>query len=270
MGFFSAQFERVFGHRIHRRVVEKEVFDLPRNLETENGAIPNGVIAGNAHSHPSQSAARAVQSAHREDYVKLREEDADESDLLLCKHDSCRKISQASTDSANSSEESRDTGVYSSGSNVEDYGKLTKLHVSIPQAASLELDPSGLGQFRLDSTDSGYGENCAGGRVPTYLKLSSIPSDLGTAEAPPGREFDNGSDDGGDVYHQIGSSEPDANGLMYSEQRMPSYTRISSIPGPLANGIAPSVDNQDHLSFLNGNLPNGTAPSMDRPEQWST
>ncbi|XP_071800082.1 interleukin-6 receptor subunit beta-like [Asterias amurensis] len=267
------QFERILDGRVPRRDIEREVFDLPPNHCTPNGVIPNGIL-GNTHlSQPCAEGGCAADHGEA-DYVKLREEASKESDRLLCEVDSCRKLSRTSTDSANSSEDFHEKDPLSPGSTTGGSGKLSALFVHLPGSVSLERLHTGLGRSALDSTDSGYGETCTENRVPSYLKLSTIQTDGGLVEVPPSAEFDteNDEDGGGDVYHRLGTGEAigidsdpslsQSQPCIYSEETMPSYTRLVAIPGPLSNGVAPSLDN--------GHLLNGTAPSFDNHGPGST
>ncbi len=251
-----------------------EVFDLPPNHHTPNGVIPNEIL-GNSHLSQPCAEGACVADHGEEDYVKLREEASKELDPLLGENDSCRKLSRTSTDSANSSENSHEKDPLSPGSTTFGSGKLSALFVHLPGSASLDPLHTGLGRSVLDSIDSGYGENCTENRVPSYLRLSSIQTDAGLMEVPPSVEFDaeNDEDDGGDVYHRLGTGEAigsdsdlslsQSQPCIYSEETMPSYTRLVAIPGPLSNGVAPSLDAQEHSFAFNGHLLNGTAPSFD-------
>lgn len=278
----SPQFERILDRRVPRRVIEREVFDLPPSHRTPNGVIPNGIM-GNLHSSQPCAEGACVADHSEEDYVKLREEASKESDPLLREVDACRKLSSTSVDSANSSEDFHEKDPLSPASTTGGSGKLSALFVHLPGSASLERLHTGVGRSVLDSTDSGYGENYTESRVPSYLKLSSIQTDAELVEVPPSAEFDAENDDddgGGDVYHRLGTGEAvgsdsdlslsQSQPCIYSEETMPSYTRLVAIPGPLSNGVAPSLDAQEHSRPINGHLLNGTAPSFDNHGPGST
>ncbi|XP_038056194.1 interleukin-6 receptor subunit beta-like isoform X2 [Patiria miniata] len=264
------RFDRVISRPGQRGAVEREVFDEPRGHRTPNGVLPNGNIPGGSHPPAGGAAANAAEDSER-DYVQLREQASpDESFPLLrsnsgngsCsgKSNSCRKMSQGSVNSTNSSGVCSDKDPESPGSTVANYGKFAKLYVQIPDSALSDSQHSGPGQPRLDSTDSGFGDNGSEYRMPSYTKLSTIPSDPGSVETSPGWETDpEGDYNGGDVYHRIAEGEPVASNqdLLLGQPTVPAYTRLSSIPAPVINPTAPSVGNEVHVT-----ISDGTAPSF--------
>ncbi|XP_022109856.1 uncharacterized protein LOC110989632 [Acanthaster planci] len=259
--------ESALSRQVRGGAMEREVFDEPRGYQTPNGVIPNGSARGGPDA--GGAAARAMEDGEA-DYVQLREQAGPEEFFPLLLRDDLDLGGEpipgkggahrkASADSASSSGVCSDREPDSPTSDVGAYSKFAKLYVQLPAPGSPHPQGpahSGPGQPRLDSTDSGFSENGTECRVPSYTKLSTIPSDPGMDGVHlPESDYNSGA-----LYHGIADD-----GLVTSNQHplqdhcsnrtVPSYTRLSSIPAPVINSVMPSFGCEGHLTISDGTVP---------------